>query len=73
MKQKIGQKKLEKCRKIGQKNYFRGWVRGGWEHYTALCFYQPKDTCLENADLVNYKTGEWEPAIRDGAIVYQRI
>lgn len=53
MKQRIGEKKLKKCSKILGIELVKGFVRGGWEHYFAMCF-----DANGYGYWINYKTGE---------------
>jgi len=61
MKQLLGKKKTELCKKIGDKNYFHCWTSGSYPHYVAECWYSTKD-----ADYVNYRLHKFWPTIRDG-------
>jgi hypothetical protein len=63
-KQRLGDTKLQRCRLVGGKPYVVAFVRGGWPHYTAECWYTEHD-----ADWVNYKRGEVSPCIRAGKFV----
>lgn len=62
-KQKLNKKKLNICRTYGGRNYQTAYVRGGWEHFWAECWFQ------KDADMVNYKTKEYYPIIRNGKIL----
>ncbi len=64
MRQRLGKKKHAKCEQIADKKYSSCLVRGGTEHFKALCWFSNKD-----ADYVNYKTGKTEQAIRGGQFV----
>lgn len=53
MKCKLGEKKLRKCSKILGVEVIKGFVRGGWTHFWAMCFDD-----YGYGYWVNYKTGE---------------
>jgi phosphoserine aminotransferase len=56
---KLGEKKHKRCEEITGKKYDICLVRGGQEHFWAICCINTeKGQCR---DYVNYKTGEWEP------------
>lgn len=67
----LGKKKLERCREIGQREYFVGYTRGGWPHFQAECWYEEYKEKHNSADWVNYKTGEVRAYIRIGQFVQQ--
>lgn len=56
----LGPKKHKKCEQITGKKYDRCLVRGGSTHFEAHCSYVD-DNGVSKADIVNYKTGEFEP------------
>lgn len=60
-KQQVGEKKLARCRAVTGRPYRTGLVRGGWPHFHVECWYGKND-----ADIVNWKTGTWEPHVRNG-------
>lgn len=64
MRQRLGKKKHAKCERITGKKYLSCLVRGGTEHFRALCWFSNKD-----ADYVNYKTGRIKAAVRNGQFV----
>lgn len=64
MKQKLGSKKHRLCEAKAGKKYIICLTRGGWKHFVAECWFTVRD-----ADLVNWKTGEVEPDVRDGKVV----
>lgn len=77
-KQRIGDKKLKACSAITGKDYKKGYTHGGWEHFSVECWYNPDEKGqMRNSDQVNWKTGEWNPDVRDGKFVspedYERI
>lgn len=69
-KQRISDKKLRRCSTATGKEYRAGFVRGGWEHFWAECWFGLNtDGTSSDADMVNYKTGESYPTIRDGKFI----
>jgi hypothetical protein len=64
----LGEKKLNLYRAVGQKQYACGFVRGGWEHFTAECWYIEEDGS-NSADMVNLTRQEVTPYVRSGKLV----
>lgn len=71
--QTLGTKKHKKCEAAGNRPYVACLTRGGTEHFWALCWWHPHsgNTNSKDADWVNYKTGEVQPAFRFGRPVDQ--
>lgn len=66
----LGTKKLERCRRIGLKNYTSASVRGGERHFLAICAYTDPKTGLEGWDAVDYKNNIFFCRGRDGKQIY---
>lgn len=68
MRQALGYKKQKRCEEITGRKYLSCWVRGGEEHYQALCWFTNKD-----ADLVNYKERIFIPNYVSDSNVAERV
>ncbi len=67
-KQRLGPKKHARCESVTGRKYRSCYVRGGWEHFNAECWWEDG----KNADDVNWKAGTWTPGIRNGQFVNLR-
>ncbi len=69
MKQRLGKKRHRRCEAIGGRTYRSCYVRGGWPHGQAECWFGEGDT-VRDADIVNYLTATGPvPLYRDGKMV----
>ena len=68
MKQRISDKKLRKCETVSGHKYELGYTRGGWPHFQVECWINEY-----NADVVNWKTGEWAEGVRFGVLVERNV
>jgi hypothetical protein len=63
---RLGEKKLAKCRAVTGAPYTCGFARGGWPHFWVECHLPPSPGGYANWDMVNWQTGVWYRAFRDG-------
>ncbi len=65
MKQRLGKRKHARCEAVTGKTYRACYANGAREHYWAECWFGDGE-CVNDADDVNWMTGEWSVRYRQG-------